>query len=141
MSRSPATLILLTAATMFTAPASAERFEFQSPSGNIHCEADDDPEEGGVRCDILEVDQQSFTRRPQDCDLDWGQTFFVGAAEAAKLACAGDTIVNPDSQVLKYGERLLIGDYLVCYSETTGLECQNTRGSGFALSRGEQLVY
>ena len=141
MTCSAAISLALLGSILVASPAAAERFDFQSPSGNIHCEADDDPNEGGVRCDILEVSDMSFPDKPADCDLDWGKAFWVGAAGFATPACAGDTIVNPDSRVLEYGERLLVGDYVVCYSESTGMECQNSRGSGFSLGRAEQSVY
>ncbi len=124
-----------------TSPAAAKRFDFQSPSGNIHCEADDDPNEGGIRCDILEVNSMSFPEKPVDCDLDWGQSFYLGSVEMGKPICYGDTIVNPNSPVLKYGTRRLFGKYLVCFSEKTGMECQNNRGFGFFISRGKQTVY
>ena len=141
MSRSPAALIMFALTSMFVLPAKADAFDFQSPSGNIHCMADDDPSEGGVRCDILQMSRISFPDKPDDCNLDWGRAFYVGAAEPSTPACAGDIIVNPDSRVLEYGERLLVGDYIVCYSEKTGMECQNSRGSGFSLSRQKQTVY
>ena len=137
----------LTLAGMFTvlivttSPAAAERFDFQSPSGNIHCEADDDPNEGGIRCDILEVNSMSFSEKPDDCNLDWGKSFYLGTVEMGKPYCNGDTIVNPNSPVLEYGTRRLFGDYLVCFSEKTGMECQNNRGFGFSISRDKQSVY
>ena len=121
------------------APAVAEDVFFQSPSGNIHCIMSDDPNFGGTRCDIMEVNALSYASRPADCDLDWGQAFFVGPSGGAGPICHGDTAAA-GGPVLDYGMSYTLGG-VTCFSETSGMLCRNEEGAGFALSRSEQQAF
>jgi hypothetical protein len=120
------------------APAAAETIYFQSPSGNIGCMISDG-DWNGARCDILEY-TPSFSK-PYDCDLDYGHAFEVeGNYGSGYPVCAGDTVFVGGAAVLPYGQHVILGD-IACYSETTGMECQNGRGGGFHIRRASQVVY
>jgi hypothetical protein len=116
---------------------------FQTPSGNIHCVimsgmgADQD----GARCDIGQFTPSMLMVPPPDCQLDWGNTFVIGAADASgTLGCVGDTAVNPGNQVLGYG-LAISGGSVTCESEKTGLTCRNAAGHGFMLSKARQSLF
>lgn len=130
------------AAFLLTAtPLAAQDAEtFRSPSGNIACAGYDDEGKPGVRCDLAAVSKRSL-RRPADCDLDFGQAFFVAAASDRGMAvCHGDTVADPEARVLPYGQ-----DWrwkgLVCRSSPAGMRCVNARGAGFEISRERQRVF
>jgi hypothetical protein len=118
-------------------PALAQDYtSFQAPSGNIHCWIDG----YGARCDILEA-TYSFTKRPADCDLDYGGAFFVEPrGRKGGVACVGDTVANPDSAVLGYGSRITFNG-ITCTSERSGMTCTNAAGHGFSLARAAQTVF
>lgn len=118
---------------------SGELIFFHTPTGNIHCMIDQG-ENPGVRCDLLQV-EPSFTDRPSDCDLDWGDSFWIGPEEdSGSLVCHGDTVADPLGAVLDYGQ-VARGGGVVCVSAKTGLTCQTAEGHGFFLSRKEQKVF
>lgn len=120
-------------------PAMAQdHLAFQSPSGNIHC-AIFTGEFAEARCDILDY-TPSFTRRPADCDLDWGHAFVVGPTGRSGIACVGDTVIDTSSRVLGYGRDVSL-DGMTCTSLKTGMVCTNDEGHGFQISRGRQELY
>jgi hypothetical protein len=141
MTRFLAIAALVAASGFSTAPAWAESVAFQAPSGNIFCFGINEPGEVWVRCDILQVNTTSFPNPPPDCDLDWGHAFYLEPSRAGTPICAGDTVADTGAPVLNYGQQRQIGNDLVCYSEKTGMECQNNRGNGFQLRRAGQTVY
>lgn len=113
---------------------------FTSPSGNILCGIfeGDFP---GARCDMSSL-TPSYTRRPADCDLEWGSSFFIGSGEAkGEVACVGDIVANPeDATVLPYGRSVNLAG-ITCRSEKTGVTCTNASGHGFTLSKAKQRLY
>lgn len=117
--------------------APAQEAVFQTPSGNITCAIFDD---GGTvaRCDIRMF--TSTLARPDDCELDWGYAFEVGATGGGYPLCAGDTVAVPGAAVLDYGDSLSRGG-ITCTSEPAGLTCTNAEGGGFSLSKARQRVF
>lgn len=112
---------------------------FQTPSGNIHCMIDSG-DFAGVRCDILQF-RASFRQRPADCDLEWGDSFWIGPADGrGDLVCHGDTVATPDAAVLGYGATIGKSG-IACRSEKSGLTCANTSGHGFFLSKASQQIF
>jgi hypothetical protein len=131
-----AALVLLLLAT----PAAADEFVFfRSPTGNIGCMAVvGDYNE--VRCDLRAL-TPSFTRRPADCDLEWGDSFAVGAGDApGGLVCHGDTVFDPGAPVLDYGRTASFGPFS-CTSQKSGMTCTNGHGHGFTVARAQQSVF
>ncbi len=128
------TLILL------ATPALADDFVyFQSPSGNINCVLMKG-DYAGVRCDMTAL-TPSFTHRPKDCDLDWGDSFAIGAGETrGSVMCHGDTVIQPGSLVLGYGQSATLGEFS-CQSEKTGITCQNALGHGFSIAKAKQTLF
>ncbi len=112
---------------------------FQTPSGNIHCSADDWDGAAELRCDILS-NAAVLPARPSDCDLDWGNAFVVSArAGHAIRACVGDTVADPNHPVLHYGSKWEQYGF-VCSVDTDGVDCSNRHGNGFALSKKHQTL-
>lgn len=127
-------------ATLVAHPVAAQDYiTFQTPSQNIVCGmfADDYP---GVRCDMYQL-TPSYTQPPEDCEFDWGSSFWIGAGGATgELACVSDAVGNPPFQVLPYGATTSFGG-VTCRSEQSGLTCTNGSGHGFTLSRARQRLY
>ena len=123
-------LLALAALVAVTATASASLVGFQSPSHNIGCYMDGH----GVRCDVRE---HSWTAppKPSYCDVDWGGGVAVDRHGAAGYVCAGDTTLDPNHDVLGYGEKIARGRFK-CKSKQSGMKCLNTRNKhGFVVSR------
>jgi hypothetical protein len=118
-------------------PAAAQDYTcFQTPSGNIHCMIDSE----GVRCDILEANY-SFTKRPADCELDYGGAFFIDRqGRKGVVGCVGDTVASPGYPVLGYGSAIEANG-ITCTSERSGVTCTNSAGHGFSVARVEQKVF
>ena len=133
------TLTLL--AFLVATPALAEELTFfQSPTGNIGCMAIVGGEFDEVRCDLRQL-TASFTRRPADCDLDWGDSFAIGANDRkGSLVCHGDTVFDQNAAVLDYGLNAAFGPF-TCTSAKTGMTCSNDLGHGFSVAREKQSVF
>jgi hypothetical protein len=119
--------------------AAQDYLGFQSPTGNIHCALYTWADGAEARCDLREL-SQSYTRPPADCDLDWGSAFAVGARGTAGLVCAGDTVMNPQNPVLRYGEAVTLGG-ISCVSAKTGMTCTNAEGHGFSVAKAKQRLF
>ncbi|MCU0802954.1 MAG: hypothetical protein MUD11_14545 [Rhodobacteraceae bacterium] len=126
-------------AVLATSATAQDGLEFQTPSGNIHCVIyAEDPV--GVRCDMVKL-TQSYTNPPQDCDLDYGSSFYVDVtSKEGQLYCHGDTIILPSMPVLAYGDLVHL-DGITCTSKRSGLICTNARGAGFTLTRARQMLF
>lgn len=112
---------------------------FQTPTGNISCVVVS--EQGGfVRCDMKQL-KQTYTTRPDDCDLDWGTAFGIAAdGESGEVICHGNTLLGTEPRKLECGKTLEVGDFQ-CLSEKTGLICKNSAGHGFTLSKARQKLF
>ncbi len=127
--------ILLIAATATSSASSGsgkfpKLFPFQTPSGNIGCILS----KRGVRCDIREHSWPT-PPKPADCDVDYGQGAAVDGHGRASYVCAGDTVLDPSSPVLGYGDRISKGEFR-CSSKTKGMRCVSLdTKDGFFLSR------
>ncbi len=129
-------LFLLTFAA--TAHAQTAPTGFQSPSKNVACQYFDYDKQNVLRCDISAMETKS--RRPADCELDYGGAFEMNAKGAAARICHGDTVMDKSLPVLGYGEVWQRGGF-TCKSEQTGVTCFNTDRRGFSLARAKQEVF
>lgn len=120
--------------------AAEESYSFKTPSQNIYCSYDDYSGTPEVRCDIISY-TPTTGRRPSDCDLDWGDSFVIGANDSiGYVICHGDTVISPEAETLPYGATWQKGG-IACTSETTGLSCKNGKGHGFLVSKAKQKVF
>jgi hypothetical protein len=127
-------------AVAHTNPALATEV-FHSPSKNIYCMVLEEGSVSAVDCEIIErTNGRPIRPVPADCDLEWGNRFFLENSGRAQLICTGDTLRGSEAFVLPYGERL---DYfgITCSSSETGIECINDDGHGFKISKGRQTLY
>lgn len=109
---------------------------FASPSGNIECGIA--PEDGYVRCDILERDWEP-PPPPEDCEFDYGIGLEVDDSRAG-FVCASDAVGAPEL-VLEYGEKLQGGPVL-CESAESGMTCTHEQtGQGFTLARADYALF
>jgi hypothetical protein len=125
---------------IFATPAAAQDYTaFQSPTGNIHC-AIFTGDYAGARCDVLQLNP-SYTKRPADCDLDYGSAFYIGPRDRmGEVGCVGDTVADPQSAVLGYGGSISLGG-ITCTSAQSGMTCVNAAGHGFRVARSRQSVF
>ena len=91
-----------------------------------------------LRCDVLGRGLRPEPKRPR-CRLDWvGMS--LRRSEFARPVCAGDTVNNGRSPILRYGMTWRRND-LVCLARRTGLRCRNGVGHGFTLSTRAWTVF
>lgn len=127
-------------AMLLASPASAQDYlSFKSPTGNIHCAIFTHDRGTEARCDLIEL-TPSFTKRPTDCDLDWGFAFLVGDKGKGFAGCVGDTTIDQGNPVLPYGEAVSLGG-IACVSAKTGMTCTNAEGHGFSVAKAKQRVF
>ena len=134
--------IAMAVLTAFTSPALADGLTpFRTPSGNIHCMLIEGDEGMLVDCEMRDIAKFTLPlKRPTDCDLDWGSRFTLAAEGNPQMVCHGDTVQDPSSRVLDYGQS--IGSELLnCMSRQSGLTCENQSGHGFMLSKAKQRFY
>jgi hypothetical protein len=125
---------------LLASPAAADDYlTFQSPSGNIHCGLYHGNGETNLRCDLREL-TPSYTRPPANCDADWGAYFALNAGGKGFLACVSDSMIDPTSPVLPYGEAVSLGG-ISCVSAKTGLTCTNGEGHGFSVAKARQKLF
>ncbi len=132
--------LAIIASPVIATPALADDFIFfRSPSGNIHCMLMSG-DYAAARCDMQTL-TQTFSNPPADCDMDWGDAFEIGPNDRkGRVACHGDTVINPQSMQLGYGASATLGD-LTCTSEKTGMTCTNARGHGFTIAKARQTLF
>jgi len=104
-----------------------------SPSRNITCWMDDDPQIDPVRCDVLHhLWTAPENGRPKDCHGDYGSSLSIAATKGVFI-CVTDAIDRP--AVLPYGFGYDVGNDR-CISMTSGVRCVDRRtGHGFVVSR------
>jgi hypothetical protein len=130
---------LAVASMLFLALAgsgSAAIFLFRVPSSNIGCAYSNEPGTGGgptLRCDILSG-LKPKPKRPPGCNLDWTFGYQMHPTGKSLRVCAGDTTVDRQANVVRYGRRWRAGGFN-CLSRKIGLRCVNRSGHGFFLSR------
>jgi hypothetical protein len=111
----------------------------QTPSKNIECIVALEPGYSWLRCAIDEYDNPP-PKRPEDCDLEWGNIVAMSPNSSAAWECSGEFFgLGPDepSMTLAYGDTWRRGAF-ECRSRPTGLRCTNRAGYGLFLSRERQ---
>jgi hypothetical protein len=113
---------------------------FRTTSNNIHCLAYRTSRTAAaeLQCELVTV-SAAIPPKPRDCDLDWGQRFFLPARGRPERVCHGDTIVSR-AKILAYGQTWRVAGF-TCNSSTVRLRCTNRSGRGFELSRARQFFF
>ncbi len=120
------------------APGAAEDEYFKIPSGNIHCRAN--TSDNTLECEI-QTNNAKLPPKPQDCELDWGNRFYMTLTGKAERSCHGDTLgLDPKNPVLAYGKTWKQNGF-TCISKQTGLTCKNKAGRGWTLSKSNQEFF
>jgi hypothetical protein len=128
----PVALAVL-AALAFAAPAGASSdleglVTFQSPTKNVGCVMT----KTFARCDVRKRVWKA-PKKPEACDLDWGQALNIDATGTGVFLCAGDTALGQGKK-LAYGKSKTRGRF-TCKSLGSGMRCTNTRNHhGFTVS-------
>jgi hypothetical protein len=123
-------VVAIAAAGLATAAPAGATVSFKSPSGNIGCALS---AKWGARCDIR-AHAWKAPKKPDWCDLDWGNGLEVGRRGNGHVVCAGDTVLG-GNRVLGYRKSLKRGRFK-CTSYRNGVRCINVRNQhGFKLAR------
>jgi uncharacterized protein DUF6636 len=138
----PAVRLALVVLMLGVAAGSAQAafVQFRTPSANIGCVYSTEPgTRAYLRCDILSG-LKPRPAKPRGCDVDWGFGFSMSPRGRAQTVCAGDTVVDRRSRVLRYGSKWSRGGF-TCTSRLAGLRCRNRSGHGFFLSRAHSFRF
>jgi eukaryotic-like serine/threonine-protein kinase len=109
---------------------------FASPSGNIACSIT----AVGARCDVAEQ-SWDLPPKPEDCTAAWGTGVVLELGRPAELSCVGDTLADPDLEVLAYGEAVRFAG-VTCTSRETGVRCEEAGSAhGFEVARAAYRVF
>jgi hypothetical protein len=109
----------------------SENGMFRSPSGAIGCGY----YEKTLRCDVA-GGVKPLPPAPRSCELDYGGGFWLHQHGQASVVCAGDTAMDRNARVIRYGTTWR-GDGITCASSTEGMRCTNADGHGFSIARGD----
>lgn len=121
-------------------PATADIFTFETPSENIQCVVGLDLEGSDIECTIINRNGPPALPRPGNCNLDWGHSFFMNDRGPVQMLCQSLSRDKSGFDRAEYGVTGQFGGF-TCYSSRQGLDCRNTDGHGFFLSRARQTVY
>jgi hypothetical protein len=113
----------------------SETIYFRTPSNSIHCALG----EKGIGCQV-NVSPNTIPPKPKDCQNEWGGRFSLGLQGKGYRSCYSDTLVNPDSIVLKY-DTSIESRGITCTAKNTGLTCTNNDRKGWELSRDRQRFF
>ena len=127
------------ALALCTQPAGADGFGFMTPSGNIYCNGFISGG-GGIDCWVINRQGPPAQPWPGTCQQSWGHAFSLNGTGPARLTCGPKPKPVNYSDIAPYGQSGQFGA-ITCWSETTGLTCQNASGHGFFLSRRSQRVF
>jgi hypothetical protein len=138
--RLPLSLLVVLLAS---APALADVDSFKTPSGNIACNGGVDYDvPSDIECTIFERSGPPAMPLHAGCNEALGHQFSMRERGVVKVACGqpGLRAATSGDNVIQYGETAKFGG-IVCRSSKSGLECRNTDGHGFSLSRQRQSVF
>jgi hypothetical protein len=129
---------------VLAAPASAHLTFFQSPAKNVHCvylstRGAPMVETPTVRCDTDFPTR--FTRKPANCEFDFGGAFQVTARGHGRAICVSDSANSKTAARLKVGVERHFGPFTCKSAARNAMRCTSARGHGFLLSPTRQLVY
>lgn len=133
MKRFAIPLLILTATG-----AMADGYGFRTPSGNIYCNGA--VEAGEIGCSIVERSGPPAAPDTEACPSVWGHHVDLDRNGPARMVCGPVPRKSSYTDVAPYGVSASFGG-INCRSETTGLQCTNTDGHGFFLSRREQRIW
>ncbi|MCA0996997.1 DUF6636 domain-containing protein [Alloyangia pacifica] len=129
-------LFALPLAALLPAPARADVFPFNTPSGNISCSVGIERDGTDIMCSINEKQGTPPLPRPASCAGAWGHHFEMldRGPVTAKCGAGWPKETKPETNAMPYGH---IEDFggITCSSSKQGLECRNRDGHGFLLSR------
>jgi len=130
----------LIAVLLTAGPASADVFGFETPSGNVQCAVVMSRLTAEVSCTIHQRYGPPARIRPSDCQGYWGYEFYLRDRGPAELICGSWPRRVQTLEVADYGITAAFHD-ITCLSEEAGLQCINSAGHGFFLSRDRQFAF
>lgn len=125
---------------LWATPVAADVWTFETPSENIQCSVGEDLEGSDIYCTIIERSGPPAAPRPVGCAQDWGHSFFMRHTGPVQMQCDPLSRSKTGFSTAEYGVTGRFGG-IVCHSSRQGLECRNTEGHGFFLSRARQIIF
>ena len=121
------------------APAHADVWSFNTPSGNIECIVGEDTGGSDIECTIFQ--RGAVMAQYPACPASRGLTVSMGDTGGVTVACApAGSRATGAQDVANYGVEGKFGGF-TCLSATSGLQCRNGSGHGFHLSRTSQSIF
>jgi hypothetical protein len=130
-------IVSFTLSLVLSAPATADVFAFDTPSGNIACSVGLSQGSSDIECTIYE--RSGPLAAPALASCAAGHKFTMFDRGGVSVSCGG-RFTGRAFEEAPYGVTGRFGGF-VCESETTGLTCTNEDGHGFFLSRRSQRVF
>ncbi|WP_282045942.1 peptidoglycan-binding protein [Roseibium album] len=131
--------------TLFSLPALADVWTFETPSENIQCtvgEGFDENEQAqsDITCTIIDRSGPPALPRPNDCASGWGHVFSMRNRGPVQMECGAPSQDRGGSSRAEYG---VTGEFvgITCHSSRQGLTCTNRDGNGFSLAKRRQAVF
>lgn len=115
--------------------------DFRAGNGRIYCGGDTTIPDlaQGVSC-LTQIKGKPVLPRPNDCELEWGGTFFLGKTGKVDMICHSDFPFNPQAPILKNGETVK-GNGWQCTASGSGVTCINQDKHGFKISQEMQKLF
>jgi hypothetical protein len=134
-------LRIIAALILLAAPASADVWSFNTPSGNIECVVGEGFNGSDIECTIYQRSEPARVAALSNCPVSRGVTFFMQNRGGVSAKCAPPGARPMGAQgVAEYNVEGKFGGF-TCYSATSGLQCRNEDGRGFHLSRSNQQIF
>ncbi|UWR15963.1 DUF6636 domain-containing protein [Sulfitobacter sp. M368] len=131
-------LVLL---TLSAAPALADVWTFNTPSGNIECSVGEGFDGSDIICSIFKRSGPSSVPQMAGCPVSRGIKVEMLDRGYVSMSCLGAGERGYGGQsVAEYGVTGQFGG-ITCQSSTKGLDCRNQDGHGFFLSRAVQNAW
>ena len=115
--------------------------DFRAGNGKIYCGGDAKVSDlaQGVSC-LTEIKGKPVLPRPNDCELEWGGTFFLGKTGKADMVCHSDFPFNPKARILTNGATVK-GNGWQCTASGSEVTCINQDKHGFKISQEVQKLF
>ena len=132
---------ILTVATWLALPAQArdgDSIWFHTPSRNINCVGTTIDNVSYMNCTLLKI--STLTVKGMNCDQERNIFFEVKKSGGAKPFCVDGDLGNIHAITLDYGKSVTF-DAITCTASATGMECKNSQGHGYSLSKNAQRMF
>lgn len=132
---------IVVALLLLATPASADVWNFATPSGNIRCSVGESRTSADIECTIYKRSAAARIAAVRSCPLSKGiNVSMLNTGRVTAKCVSGKNPGYKAQSIAEYGVEGRFGGF-VCFSARTGLQCRNESGHGFHLSRANQSAF